>query len=323
MSLKFHSLPMPPAYLIEQVAASDPTNPFCTPEYESASKALGEQPRFIGLFRHSELVSGCIGFLSGSLLLRSLTIPSLPNLPSPEVFWRGLVKLCRDLKVWRLQIDTYCSQTADIPRLPGELTRRPRREYVLDLEGGDVLAGACSQHRRNISRAAKAGLSIRRTREVSACALHVELMKASMDRRSKRGEEVGMSEHSALLLALLASRSGELFQAANADRILSSILILKSTQGAYYQTAGTLPEGMSVGASPFLISSVATTLKEEGLRLFNLGGATDDNPGLLRFKAGFGTREVSLEAASFCPKSAIERKVHSTLRTGWSWIRRK
>jgi len=120
---------------------------------------------------------------------------------------------------------------------------------------------------------------------------------------------------------LLNSRAGELFQTLKDDRVLSSILILRSSQGAYYQSAGTLPEGMKLGASAFLVSSVAAILKQEGSRVFNLGGATADNPGLRRFKAGFGAREVTLQAASFCPKSIVHRKVHTALRMGWAWIK--
>jgi lipid II:glycine glycyltransferase (peptidoglycan interpeptide bridge formation enzyme) len=146
-------------------------------------------------------------------------------------------------------------------------------------------------------------------------------MNASMERRVQRGEEVETNSRDARSGALLASGSGELFRAVSGDRVLSSILILRASQGAYYQSAGTLPDGMKMGASPFLVSRVANILKQEGHRIFNLGGASDDNPGLLRFKAGFGTREVALEAASFCPKSVVERKVHTALQTGLAWIK--
>jgi Acetyltransferase (GNAT) domain len=321
VNLQFRSAPAPPVPLVERIAACDPTNPFYTPEYVSACESPGEQACFVGLCSGEEVVSGCIGFLSGSFLHRSFTIRSLPSLPSPQTFWRGLLELCRALKVWHLQIDTYASSAGDIPRLPGELTRRTRLEHVLDLERKDVLDGLSSQHRRNISRAVKAGLCIHRTREGSAGAQHLELMNASLERRAKRGEEVKFSQQHAWLLALLTSRSGELFQAVYAAKILSSILILRSSQGAYYQSAGTVPEGMQLGASPFWCHALPRILKEEGARVFNLGGASADNPGLRRFKAGFGTREVALQAASFCPKSMVERKVYAALRSGWAWIR--
>ena len=321
MNLEFRSMSAPPAWLTERVAATDPTNPFYTPEYASACESLGGRACVIALCRGEEVVSGCIGFLSGSFLHRTLAIPSLPRIPSPQTFWRGLGELCRELKVWRLQIDTYASPAGEIPQLPGELTRRARQEHVLDLDGEDVLAGVSSQHRRNISRAVKVGLMVHRTREASASALHLELMNASLERRTKRGEKVETAEHRALLSALLASRSGELFQAEQGGKVFSSILILRSSRGGYYQSAGTLPEGMKVGASAFLISRVAVILKQEGCRIFNLGGAASDTPGLHRFKSGFGAHEVMLEAASFCPKSAVERNVHTVWRTGLAWIK--
>ena len=171
--------------------------------------------------------------------------------------------------------------------------------------------GVSTQHRRNIVRASKAGLSLRRTREASACAKHLELMDASTERRASRGEKVDSGQDSARPLALLASGSGEIFQAVMGEQVLSSILVLRSSQGAYYQSAGTLPEGMRLGASPFLVSQVAALLKQEGARVFSLGGASAESPGLRRFKAGFGAREFELQAASFCPKSAAQRRLQA------------
>jgi hypothetical protein len=54
----------------------------------------------------------------------------------------------------------------------------------------------------------------------------------------------------------------------------------QSSTGAYYQSVGTPPEGLKLGASPFLISQVAGILRQEGVQIFNLGGAGEDNPGL-------------------------------------------
>jgi Acetyltransferase (GNAT) domain len=321
VSLQFHIMPKPLAPLIEALSASDPTNPFYTAEYLNARLSLGEQPWFLGFRDEGTVTSGCMAFLSGSFLRRSLTIPSLPVVSDPAIFWRGVTDLCQKHSVWLLQADTYASARAEIPMLPGELARKARCEYVLDLEADNILGEVSTQHQRNISRASKAGLSIRRTHDASACAQHIELMSASMERRTERGETVDFSRDNTMPLALLASRSGELFQALQGDRVLSSILVLKARLGAYYQSAGTAPEGMKLGASPFLISQVAAVLKHEGVRVFNLGGASESSPGLSRFKAGFGARPVTLESASFCPKSAAERKIVAALRSCWTWVK--
>jgi len=120
-------------------------------------------------------------------------------------------------------------------------------------------------------------------------------------------------------LALLASGCGEIFQAVSGERVLSSSLVLRS--GAYYLSTGSSPDGLKLGSSPFLTWQIASILQQEGIRLFNLGGTGADNPGLRRFKAGFGAREVELQAATFCPKSVVERKVHGSLRAGLAWIK--
>jgi len=322
LKLQFRSVPRPPVSLIEDSGACDPTNPFCASEYVQARQSLNAASWFVGLCDDAKLVSGSIGFLSGSFLRRTLEIPSLPNLPDPATFWQGILKLCRNLGIWRLQVDTYGSRAGEIPELPGELTRRNRFEYVIDLRANDIFDSISSHHRRNISRASKAGLSVRRSRERTAYLQHRELMDASLERRSKRGERVDRYG-GALHLALLASKSGEIFQAVQGEQILSSILVLRSSKGAYYQSAGTRPEGMKLGASPYLISEIATIVKHEGAQVFNLGGAGEDSLGLRRFKAGFNASEVALQAASFCPRSAAERNLHTALRFCWAWINQR
>ena len=321
MNLQFRSVLEPSASLIKRVAANDPTNPFCASEYVSATEVLGAQTCLIGLWEADELVSGCFGFLSGRFLRRSLSIPSLPTIPNPKIFWTGLLGLCRKLKVWRLEINSYGSPAGGVPDLPGELTRKTRWEYVLDLTSENMLGGVSSHHRRNINRAAQAGLKVQRTRTASSCADHLELMLTSMQRRADRGETVNTGLTNVREQALLASGCGEIFQAVSGERLLSSGLVLRSSKGAYYQSAGSSPDGMKLGSSPFLISQIASILQQEGICLFNLGGTGADNPGLRRFKAGFGAREVELQAATFCPKSVVERKVHNALSVGWAWIK--
>ena len=119
-----------------------------------------------------------------------------------------------------------------------------------------------------------------------------------MERRAARGESVSTNpvaakEHR----AYLASGAGELFQAVHNGHVVSSLLVLRSARTAYCQSTGTSPEGMRIGASPFLFHSVCAELNREGVRTINLGG-TPEGSSLARFKAGFGATEVRLCACT-------------------------
>jgi hypothetical protein len=314
MSLRWQASLDPPVPLVDRLSNLYPTNPFCTPQFAAARQRLGERVCVLGLGAGDNLVSGCLGFIRGKWARCRLQIASMPILPEGEVFWRGLRQLCRESGIWLLQVESYASPGAVIPSLPGEIGRRQRVEYILDLQAVDPLNGASPNHRRNIARGASAGLAIRRTRNPELCATHLAVMEASLQRRANRGEDIEFDSNVSSVATLLTSQAGELFQVLEGDQIVSSLLVLRSRSGAYYQSAGTSLRGMEVGASPFLISQVARMLQQEGTQVFNLGGAGPEGPGLQRFKAGFGARKVELMAASFCPQPRLQRGLYAVLR---------
>jgi hypothetical protein len=314
LTVHFVAVAQPPRDVIESVAGLDPANPFYTASYAAARTAGGELPCVLVVQEGTKTITGCVGFLRGNALTRTLDIPSLPPVPQGGPFWDGLRSFCRQRGVWDVHLDTFASTGAAIPPLGGEIHRRTRREYLLDLTGRDPLSQASINHRRNIARANSAQLRIQRTRDPEACHTHVRLMNASLERRKTRGEAVSTVDDPRSVLTLLASDSGELFQALQGPDVLSSILVLKAQCGGYYHSAGTLPAGMKLGASYFLIAGVARILQQEGAHVFNLGGAGPDTPGLERFKSGFGTRNVALEAATFSVAPPGRRKLRTALR---------
>jgi hypothetical protein len=64
---------------------------------------------------------------------------------------------------------------------------------------------------------------------------------------------------------------------------------------------------MKSSASPLVIYEAAAALRADGLRVFSLGSAGPDNPGLQQFKTGFGARPVDLEAAEFYLASPLRQ----------------
>ncbi len=314
--MQFHAEPVASTMLLQALAARAPTNPFVTPSYVAARATLGERPWILGLQQEGRWAVACLAFLSPGWLARSAEVPSLPLLTSDNsAFWQGILSFARRHQVWELFLESFASPSLELPPLPGERARHARREYLIDLSNGDPWQTLSSHHRRNVTRAKKEGLALRRTANAEACETHARLISASLSRRAARGEAVvTVAEYTDFHRALIGSGAAELFQAVRGNEVISSVLVLKAAQGAYYQSAGTLQDGMACGASHFLIHETCQVLKAENVHLFNLGGAGPHELGLQRFKAGFGARELRLEAVQLVLASGIKRTLRTAAR---------
>ena len=303
----------PDSRRIEQVGALQPTNPLATPQYAQARARAGEVPWLLALVEGEEPRTGCLGFVTGGGAY--LEIPSVPPVRSDSAFWDGLWALARSERFGSLQLGSFASTDAHLPDWPGCLQRAARTEWVLEL-GADAKRGKLSSDYRRLARHARdAGLTLRVSREVSDLESHLLCVGSSMERRSARGEAVPESETGDLQRHLLSTGAAELAQATLDGEVLSSAVVLRSERGAYYQSAGTNEAGRAMSASKFLVLELVEDLTARGVRLFNLGGAQADNPGLQSYKRRFGARPVELEAGLFST-------VHPSLRKLWSLGRR-
>lgn len=314
MSLRFEATTSPTAQQLDALAHLSPHSPFHSAPYAEARAALGDTSCLLGLYNESELVTGCIGFLRGRRFARSLEITSAPALSTPEPFWAGVRGYCRKQRVWDLHIESYAAKEVSLPSWPGEVSRRQRLEFVLDLSQPIEQSMLSSGHRRNVGRARRHGLTIDRSCDPAAARAHSQLIESSMQRRRLRGEALSTHDQTQFFEAMLRIGAAEVFRANDGANLLSSIMLLRSKEGAYYQSAGTSPEGMQKGASHYLVFEAACALKDAEIRAFNLGGAQPEDAGLQRFKSGFGAREIPLEAAEFCLVSPVKRKLRSAAR---------
>ncbi len=313
MATEFLATLTPSEALIAELTALSPTNPFYTQRYIAAQRSLGFAPWVFTIRENDRIKAGCTAFMKAGRLSRSLEIVSLPMLDDRDVFWIGLIRFCKKHRVTHLKVETFASRVTHIPSVNGETNRRERSEFLLELQNVDLQGKLSKNHARNIKRGRKAGLCVQRASNQKACQAHAKLIAESMTRRGDRGERVPENIAADAFGAYTHSGAGELFQAILDETVLSSVLVLFADKGAYYHSAGNNPEGMAFGASHFLVQEIANVLRDQSFQVFNLGGSDHSNPGLSRFKAGFGARVVDLEEADFFLCSRIRLKVIKTL----------
>ena len=285
-----------------------PTNPFCTPFYLQAMRVQNEQAWTLTLRDQHGGHDGCLCYVRVGRVNRSLVIPSLPAIAARPAFWEELARQSRALRVSRLEINTFCSPAVTIPALPGESRRRTRYEYFVDMRAGELWNVLHENHRRRVRKAAKAGLDLRCEAGDAACSEHARLMASSMERRSDRGEEVPAQPAVRSFKPLLECGAGRLYQAVKGAEVLSSVLLLLSSQGAYLHSGGTSPEGMELGASHWLHHELMKRLATEGKAIYNLGGTEDDSSGLALFKIRFGAQQRRLEAVEAFPGNSLRSR---------------
>jgi len=299
--------------VVAELGALLPANPFVTSSFFESKRQAGYATWVLGLRNDAgRLECGCGVFFKQGKLDRSLDIVSLPAVDAGSSFWDSLRQFCRDQRVTKLELGTFGSTPeVEIPWCGSHCTRTSRCEFVLDL-AGDLASRLSPSHKKNVKKAQKAGLVLRRTRSPEAVGAQLELMNHSIDRRRARGEDATRSEPSPELLAFLQTGAAELFQAIRAESVLSGVLVLRAPKGAYSYYAGTSSEGMRVSASHFLNYSIADQLRVDGVHTYNLGGA-NSGTSLASFKQGFGASQVPLPSASCYIGAAWRRKAGQTI----------
>lgn len=288
-------------------------NPFCTVEYGRAMQALGREVWVVALKSSATEEDGALACLRKGRLSVELEFPSLPAIARDVRFWDVVDRLCRKIGVTDIVAASFGSPSFELPALRGELSRHSRQEFLLPLRECDPASLLGTNHKRNVKKAQKAGVTIRRTREnVAWLSDHALLIGQSAQRRLARGEAISIGAATASHRVLLENGAAELFQAVLGNNVVSSVLVLLSPHTGYYESVGSSPEGMATGASHFLIHGITGILKDEGRDTFNLGGAAEGST-LARFKLGFGPETRVLQEAACYVGPVWKRKLRSAI----------
>ncbi|MCI0433596.1 MAG: GNAT family N-acetyltransferase [Gemmatimonadetes bacterium] len=279
---------------LREHSAATPENPFQTPEYAGAMQALGEQVLLLD-------ASGAAGASTLAFLRRGwrgcfLRLDSVPPWPARSPVWRALLDGCTARAVTVLEIASYASIASDIPDLGADTVRRRRFEFPLAIDPNRE-PELSTQHRRNLARARKARLVVRHGADPGRARVHAALMAEALARHvGPDGAPPAID--SRVAEALLGSGAAEIHEAVRDDETFASVLVLRSARAGYYHSAGSSSAGRDCGAATLLVIEVARSLAECGAATFHLGGAGESEPGLRRFKEGFGATARPLEAVT-------------------------
>ena len=100
------------------------------------------------------------------------------------------------------------------------------------------------------------------------------------------------------------------FHALDGDRVVSSDLVLRSADHAYYFLGGTLTEAFDAGPNYLVKHHVARWAQAAGLRRYVLGGGYQPGDGVYRYKRGWTKAgEVTFRVACWTHDGAAAREL--------------
>jgi hypothetical protein len=287
----------------------------------------GAQPWLFSMKCNGENIGGAFGIIEQGRFRRGLFVSIVQEVPGGGLFWNGILKFISQHNITALRVTTTSKSTPSlsIPRLGNETARYQNvKLYILDLEKPEEQRKFSNNHKRNISKAKKAGvqLSVINAKQAidtkQALEAHFNLTGSSVDRRSRRGESTALRATQRSVMRILESNHAHIYQAVLNGEVLSSKIVYYLDRYAFYYDGGTSPSGMKLGASHFLMSEIMTTLKKEGIRTLNLGLAADTSGELWRYKAGFDPELWNVESVNVNCTNWLKMIINALQSTGWS-----
>lgn len=227
-------------------------------------------------------------------------------------YWRNIVashpllKLCE--KITFVSFPTGSSNIDDSGTHPGHIQAE---QFILDT-APIKRESLSSNTKRNIKKAAKS-CAICVLPPDEAISKYIEMVNYSDERRAAQGIKNAKHQHQAVKTAIKSGYS-RLYFAHYGETIASAVLIGIIHDRAYYLMGGTSPDGMSIGAAPFLLFRVAEQLEKEGVKSLTLGLANRES--LKRFKYGLGARSLVVQQTFLNQYAPLgSRAIHFLLKS--------
>jgi hypothetical protein len=185
-----------------------------------------------------------------------------------------------------------------------------KRHHVRDLDGPAKLP---EHHRRHLRRASEAV-------EAEVCAEPLDHLDDWVRLYAGLAERHGLTGVRAFSPAAFRRQLGlpgmVVLRAERDGETVGMALWLEDAPNAYYHLAAYSPAGYEVSASYALFGAAFDHLRGLGVRLVLLGGGTESDDGLARFKRGWATEE---RVAYLCGR-VLDRAAYTRLAGGSDWF---
>jgi hypothetical protein len=289
-----------------------PENPFCTPAFIESWRRLGWEPCLFFVRDGTRAVAGCAGLMKHAPGNATLEVPSLPELPDPESFWRHLLAWCATRGVQNLNVQGYGSPPIRVPASTNGAVDH-RLEYRLRL-GPGMEASWWPAHRDYVEVARRSGLQTVSRRDRSAVRAHVRLAEETWEVHHGVITPGPHTVTARVAQALIETGAAELHVARGSGEAVASALVLLSPAGACIHSLGIDAAHAKTGAAHLLCAQLATDLCNRGIRQLTLGDAEESHALVETLMAGFATDRVLQPSARFTFGAGWKRKPGTLLR---------
>lgn len=240
---------------------------------------------------------------------KTLYLPTVPLADSKVLypFINKLIEYAKDFSLSELVIDSYQAENDGNELVGLGFDCKERLEFRIDLTEPEekLFANIAYSHRRKIKKAIKSDISVSKAEK---CSDSIEqlyaLLKESNQRSATKNNSYNLSsiENFHKLKRYLLERSfGQIYFAKKDNEIVSGMFIGLFNNKAFYLYGGSNSLGFKLNAPALVVQELMISLKNQGIKEFNLGGVPAASTkeghkeyGLFRFKKGFGGKVVSL-----------------------------
>ena len=261
-------------------------------------EGLGGQPLYFCLREEGEIVAGLPGILLNFRIFRIL-YASIPygNLIGEQEYFSPFTEILesefRKRKIDQVRISESPFSKS---QLPGDFKSIPAKCTLLDLRGLNkekIWEGYKKNIRRDVRKAQRSGITIRRGDSRKDANIFYELYLASME-RNRAMAKYPLRWFETLYEVLTKKELSAIYIAELNDVAIAGVVLIYSVSSTHYFHNGSQYEFLKFCPNELLVHSSIENAVEKKITFFDFMGSDPNDLSLVRFKEKWGSQSMSL-----------------------------